>query len=299
MTRLLYRLITMSALVFLLEMLSVGLTVLLNRASEYGIREVAFGSKAAGFLPTMFLDTTDAIVAIASVFFVATIYVRLSGSIEERTVLEFENKSSVSKILLGLAVGTSLVVTSILVVSALGYADVHYAGALKYSSDTVLPVLGAPVFEEILSRGVIFRITEQMFGSAIALAISSLFFGFAHFGNPGVTLQAQLGIAAGSGLLFGLAYILTRSLWLPIGMHAGWNFAEGDLLGCLDSGYPVQGLFETRMHGNALVTGGSFGPEASLISLGLCLLCSLILLSHVREKGLWQPMKIRLYANPA
>ncbi|MGB3796906.1 MAG: type II CAAX endopeptidase family protein, partial [Alteraurantiacibacter sp.] len=81
----------------------------------------------------------------------------------------------------------------------------------------------AGFFEELLIRGIILRWLEELTGTWIALVISALIFGFLHAGNDNATFFSSLAIAIEAGVLLGTAYILTRSLWLAIGLHAGWN----------------------------------------------------------------------------
>lgn len=87
--------------------------------------------------------------------------------------------------------------------------------------------LGAGIGEEILFRGVLFRIVEEGLGTWAALLVSALFFGAVHLGNPGATLWSSATIAIEAGLLFGLLYHVTRSLYLCMGVHAAWNFMQG------------------------------------------------------------------------
>jgi len=120
--------------------------------------------------------------------------------------------------------------------------------------------------EELLTRGYLLQNIRDGLGTRWAVGLTSLGFGVLHLGNPGASPVAVLGVAL-AGLLFAMAYLVTRSLWLPIGMHAGWNFAEGPLFGFPVSGLEAGGLFIQRPVGPELITGGAFGPEAGLISL--------------------------------
>ena len=156
---------------------------------------------------------------------------------------------------------------------------------------TVLPVMLAPVFEKLAFRGVGLRIIEESWGSGVALGVTSLFFGLAHLNNANSGLLPALSIAVEAGLLLGMAYIASRTLWLPIGLHFGWNFTEGDIWGTPDSGNVVPGLFTTTTHGNALITGGAFGPEASMISPLLCLVATAVLYHYAVKRGYWQPFR--------
>ena len=91
----------------------------------------------------------------------------------------------------------------------------------------VAMALYSGVFEEVLFRGVILRHLERMTGTWIALALTSAFFGFGHLGNPDATWFAGLTISFESGILLGASYLLTRRLWVPIGIHAAGNLTQG------------------------------------------------------------------------
>ena len=93
---------------------------------------------------------------------------------------------------------------------------------------------------------------------------SSLIFAFLHMANPNATLYAFIGLLA-AGLFLSYAYLRTCRLWLPIGLHIGWNFFEGTIFGFPVSGIDLQGLVRQFNTGPAIITGGGFGPEAGLI----------------------------------
>jgi hypothetical protein len=79
-------------------------------------------------------------------------------------------------------------------------------------------------------------------------------------------------------VLLAVAYTVTERLWLPIGIHAGWNFAEGTIFGTGVSGTAVHAsLLHGALRGPALVTGGSFGPEASIAAIAVCICASVAL----------------------
>jgi membrane protease YdiL (CAAX protease family) len=120
------------------------------------------------------------------------------------------------------------------------------------------------VFEEILFRGIVFRLLEQGLGSWVALALSALLFGFIHRTNPGATTLSALAIALEAGVLLAAAYVATRSLWVPIGLHTAWNLFEGPVYGARVSGIQLPSLLDARFVGPAWLTGGDFGPEAGL-----------------------------------
>lgn len=137
------------------------------------------------------------------------------------------------------------------------------------------------ITEEIISRGILFRLTEEGLGTWIALLVSALFFGFAHITNPGATAWSSIAISVEAGLLFGLLYHVTRSLWWCLGLHAGWNYVQGAVFGIPVSGINVDGLFESRLQGPDWLDGGGFGAEASVLTVLTCSAISLWLLQRM------------------
>jgi hypothetical protein len=90
--------------------------------------------------------------------------------------------------------------------------------------------------------------------------------------NSGATTVSTVAIALEAGVLLGAAYAACGSLWLPIGLHFGWNFTEGGVFGVAVSGRKAgAGIVNMPLSGSALWTGGQFGPEASLVAVAVCL----------------------------
>ncbi len=131
--------------------------------------------------------------------------------------------------------------------------------------------LGPGIAEEIIARGILFRVVEEATGTWFALALSAALFGFGHFANPNATVWSSLAIAIEAGLLLGMAYAFTRSLWFVMGIHAAWNFTQGALLGIPVSGIAVSdSLLESSTQGAKIISGGEFGAEASILALLIC-----------------------------
>lgn len=150
------------------------------------------------------------------------------------------------------------------------------------------------VFEETLFRGIIFRAIEDGLGSWVALIASAIFFGAAHLANPGATAFAGLAIALEAGVLLGAAYMLTRDLWLPIGIHWAWNLFEGPIYGTAVSGSSSSSLLTSVTTGPTLWTGGAFGPEAGLVAVTLATLLGIgMLVLAVRRGRLITPAWMR------
>lgn len=180
---------------------------------------------------------------------------------------------------------------------------IHVAGSaellgLSGSFHVALPLAGAmlaAVGEELAFRGGLFRILEESCGTSVALLVSAAIFGLLHAVNPNATAISMAAIAIEAGLLLGAAYVLTRNLWLPIGFHFGWNFAEGGLFGTSVSGTTAgQGVFAVTLTGPRLLTGGTFGPEASGITVAVGLAVALALIAVSVKIGRWKPMRGRM-----
>jgi membrane protease YdiL (CAAX protease family) len=127
------------------------------------------------------------------------------------------------------------------------------------------------LFEETLFRGFVFQRLVAGAGTWVALIVLGLVFATSHWGNPdmhGATLAwATVELFLGAVLL-GLAYLRTRSLALPIGLHFGWNWGLGHVLGFGVSGFEHAGWFRPLLQDRPeWMTGGRFGPEASVFAV--------------------------------
>jgi hypothetical protein len=120
--------------------------------------------------------------------------------------------------------------------------------------------------EELLSRGYHLQTIASGLNLFWAVILSSAFFGLLHLDNPNATWVSTAGIFF-AGLFQAYGYIRTKQLWLPIGLHIGWNFFEGVVFGFPVSGLDIYALTRIQVTGPVLWTGGAFGPEAGLIVL--------------------------------
>jgi hypothetical protein len=120
--------------------------------------------------------------------------------------------------------------------------------------------------EELLSRGYHLQTLASGLNLFWGVILSSAVFGLLHIFNPNATWVSVAGIFL-AGIFFAYAYLRTRQLWLPIGLHIGWNFFEGVVFGFPVSGLDIYALARIEVIGPELWTGGAFGPEAGLIVL--------------------------------
>lgn len=135
--------------------------------------------------------------------------------------------------------------------------------------------------EELYFRGYLLQNLSDGLNLGWGVIISSVVFGLAHLGNQNATLIGALGVIL-AGLFMAYAYWRTRQLWLPIGIHIGWNFFEGPLLGFPVSGIGTFQLLRNRIAGPPLFTGGSFGPEAGLVLLPALILGTVLVYFYTR-----------------
>mgnify|MGYP000902493869 FL=1 len=121
--------------------------------------------------------------------------------------------------------------------------------------------------EEIITRGWLMHIIGAKHNQALGFIISSILFGVLHIFNPGVSLLSILNIVL-VGFLFGLYVIDTKDVWGACGLHAAWNFAQGNIYGFNVSGISssTDTLISFTSKGTDILTGGAFGPEASIFT---------------------------------
>ena len=215
------------------------------------------------------LDQDALAFALLSVIAVHLAYIGFVRAVERRRPDELSGPGAARELGAGIAVGAGLLAISIGIIAALGHYRVTAVNPVSAIGPALAMSLSAGYIEEVLFRGVLFRIVEESLGTWIALAITSLLFGFAHALNPNATLFSSFAIALEAGILLGAAYVLTRRLWFVIGIHFAWNFCQGGVFGVSVSGLATDGLLESELSGPALLTGGQFGAEASIITLVL------------------------------
>lgn len=189
----------------------------------------------------------------------------------------------------GLALGVVLQLLCVGVLWAAGAYRVHgFDPAYNPLPMLVAAGFGAAINEEIVFRGILYRLLEETFGTWAAVAVSGLVFGLAHLTNPHASLQGALAIALQAGILFAALYALTRSLWVVIGLHFAWNVVQGPLLGIVVSGTAGEGRGYVRstLEGPDWLAGGGFGMEASLVTVLILTALAVWLLVIIQRRGL-------------
>jgi uncharacterized protein len=213
------------------------------------------------------------------------IYLACVRVLEHRTAAELALPALPRQFGEGYLIGTALFSATILILWLTGAYGVQAVNPPETLLAPFVGALGAALLEEIAVRGVLFRIIEENLGTWWALAISALIFGLLHGLNPGARWNSVAAIALESGLLLAAAYVYARNLWLCIGLHCAWNFTEGGIFGASVSGGKGHGLLAAQLSGPEWLTGGRFGPEASLVAVLACLPVAVLFLLLARRRG--------------
>jgi membrane protease YdiL (CAAX protease family) len=239
-----------------------------------------FMQKFAGSPP----KTLAAIVAMVTLGF--AVYIGFVHFVERRPVSELALPGAGRELGIGLLIGAGLYTACVLILMLLGIYRIDGTNSVRFMLPALAMALSSGVFEELLFRGVLFRIIEESLGSWVALLISCLLFGFMHLVNPQGTIEGALFISIEAGVLLAAAYMLTRRLWLSMGFHFAWNYTQSGIFSGIVSGNDAaQGLIKATITGPDVLTGGSFGLESSLIAFLLCTSTGVILLIMAIRQG--------------
>ena len=172
----------------------------------------------------------------------------------------------------GLLIGGLMFAAVMGIMAAFGLYDLRIIGPVP-AWIALGNAVQSGVIEELIIRAVLLRLIWRAFGPWIAFAVSAALFGFGHIANPNATVFAAVCIALEAGIMLGAFYALTGRIWLSIGVHAAWNFVQGYVFGAAVSGGdfgPSLAVSTARDGFPEWLTGGSFGPEASLPALAVC-----------------------------
>ena len=221
----------------------------------------------------------------------AAVYAVLTKVVEKRTVTELALRPAPRELALGLVVGAGAFGAALGALAVAGLYTVRGGSGLGATGVAFAVGVVSGVGEEILFRGILFRRLSAVVGTYGALGGSALLFGASHLANPGATVWGALAIAVEAGLMLGLAFVVTGRLWLPIGIHAAWNYVQGGVFGVAVSGNDVGGSAwtSTPVAGRDALTGGGFGVEASPAAVVVCLVVSAVLWLLARRRGLVVP----------
>ncbi|HET6743929.1 MAG TPA: CPBP family intramembrane glutamic endopeptidase [Kribbella sp.] len=234
------------------------------------------------------------VVGAATVVLSLLAYVGIVRLTERRPITEVARSGAAGAVGRGLLIGLVWCAVVIANIAFLGHYRVDGFGSASGALLLVGFMAAAAVTEELMFRGVLLRVIEERLGSWIALAATSLLFGTAHLLNANATLWGAFSIAVEAGGTLGAAYIATRKLWLPIGLHFGWNFALSGIFGAVVSGTnQSKGLLNGVLSGPTLLSGGEFGPEASGYTVAGGIIMTVVFLWLAHRRGNLVPRRRR------
>jgi hypothetical protein len=130
--------------------------------------------------------------------------------------------------------------------------------------------------EELVFRGYPLQVLFRGIGPWGAIFLISSIFALLHIRNEGATASSTLNTLI-AGVLLCRAYLITRSIWLPFGIHFGWNAGTALILGMPVSGLPTASILKTEVIGNEMVFGSGYGPEDGLLGTAIFLTAAIVI----------------------
>jgi membrane protease YdiL (CAAX protease family) len=205
---------------------------------------------------------------------------------EHRSPTELGGSGAVGRLTGGILIGFAMFAVVAVNIAFNGSLHIAGIGSVPGAFGLFGFMAAAATTEELLFRGVLFRIVEERAGTWLALLLTGVVFGAMHLANPDATVQGAGAIAIEAGFMLAACYAAVRSLWVTIGLHFGWNFALGGIFSLAVSGNGTsKGLLDVAISGPRLYTGGAFGPELGVATVGTGVLLTLIFLAIAYRRG--------------
>lgn len=228
------------------------------------------------------------LLTLTGVIVVIIVYGITMKYLARRSIPEVSRKRAGIEAGMGLLTGAIFITVSTFIIVAAGGYSFQWdstAGMGSVLISSITAALNAAIIEELIFRGLMLQAISKLAGNGVALAVTSLFFGVAHLGNTGATLWSAFAITIEAGILLGAAFLWRRNLWFAMGLHFAWNALEA-LLGIPVSGHSSAGLFTVKVNGAAILTGGDFGLEGSIVPVIVSLLIAIpMLVGAARQKS--------------
>ncbi len=190
------------------------------------------------------------------------LYVAYGKFIERREVAELSTPGLVREWAIGALLGASLYTACAVSLMLFGFYKFEGLNPVVFLLPNLAMAIKSGIFEELIFRGILHKSVEDIFGSWAGIAASSLVFGLLHLLNPAATLGGAIYISIEAGLLLSAAYMVTRRLWICMGLHMGWNYFQSAIFSGVVSGSVTDpGLLKATIEGPEWLTGGTFGME--------------------------------------
>jgi uncharacterized protein len=249
------------------------------------------GSLVLGLDPSNFLinkspvqETIGALFTLVGTIVVVGIFRRFIDE-ESFKSMGFYRRGILNETLFGLGLGALIIATGF--VTLVSIREINWLG-LKLEVDNIFLGFGLFVLvalaEELLLRGYVLNNLMKSMNRLIALAVSAVMFSLIHVFNSNFSWIGFWNLLL-AGILLGLPYIYTKSLWLPIALHFSWNFFQGTIFGFNVSGHETYSLFTQSRTADTIWNGGKFGFEGSVLSLVFQIIAILALWWYYSKKS--------------
>jgi len=219
------------------------------------------------------------------------LYAGLVRLAEGRWPSELALRPAIVELLIGLLVGAVMLSVVVALLVGLGLYDV--VGPRAASPWEMITVgISSGFMEELVLRAIVLRLLMRAFGAWPALVLSAALFGALHLSNPNASPIAAIAIAIEAGLMLAAFYMLTGRIWMSVGVHAAWNFAQGWIWGARVSGIEVKEslyLSTPKVGAPDWLSGGAFGPEASVPAMVVGTGVAIVVLYWAWKKGNFKP----------
>jgi len=229
------------------------------------------------------------IVGLLSVVILLLSYKIFYSFIEKRHITELSFNNYHKPLFIGWFIGFGIISLLFLILYLTGHYKVVKVNNLSRVISPLMLFIVMGVIEEVIFRGIIFRIVENVWGTIRALIVSSFLFSIIHFTNTGFSFISGLAIFLHLGLLTGILFSLTKNIWYPIFLHIGWNFAFVIYGVTLSGGNDFDTFLVGQLTGSKAVIGGAFGPEDSVITI----LLGLFVFSFLYYKKIRQGLEVK------
>jgi membrane protease YdiL (CAAX protease family) len=224
----------------------------------------------------------DAVISFIIFLLLYRLYTRF---IERRKAWEISRQKVLGELGLGFLISLVLVGITVGLMALLGYYKIVSFGLAQVLVDAFFRFGMGSFIQDITFLVILFKLTEELLGSWIAILAYSVFFGLIHIGNENATFWTIIALVLGS-LILPAAYMYSRRLWLAWGIHFSWNYFQDGILGMPNSGITkLPSWITPTIEGPNWITGGAFGIEASYIAVLLGLAAGLFLLKKALDRG--------------
>jgi membrane protease YdiL (CAAX protease family) len=186
--------------------------------------------------------------------------------VEKRAPAEVSGPGVLRELGAGFGIGAALATGVAGVLLLCGALQVQGVGDWRAIFKPLPEQIMVATFEELVFRAILFRIVEQRWGLRIAVISNVLLFALAHLPNEHISAVAILATAAAGAGLLGV-YLLTRRVWIAMGMHFAWNYLYDALMSVPVSGHAARGWLQVTAAGPEWLSGGAYGVEGSVVTL--------------------------------